>query len=225
MIAGPQLVMRGMLLGIGAAAPIGPVNVEIARRTFRAGFWAGFALGCGAVTVDIAYAVLSSLSLQAVLNRPAVLWPIQIAGIGFLLYLGMLSFRSAARVWNGGDEAPKSDSGPRHGTAYLTGLAMTLLNPMTLAFWFLAVPAAIGAIAKAPGHDLPVICIGVFIGTIAWVIGFAGAMAPIRMAGRRRRAGRHGSFLFRHRPSLACGAANLIIRPGSSGAAKGEAPA
>ena len=32
----------GILLGLGAAAPIGPVNLEIARRAMRFGFWAGF---------------------------------------------------------------------------------------------------------------------------------------------------------------------------------------
>jgi hypothetical protein len=45
---------------------------------------------------------------------------------------------------------------------------------------------SLGAITKVPGRDLPMICIGVFIGTIAWVIGISGAMA---WAGRWRRGG------------------------------------
>ena len=40
---------RGILLGWGVAVPLGPVNVEIARRTLRRGFRAGFFLGMGAV--------------------------------------------------------------------------------------------------------------------------------------------------------------------------------
>jgi threonine/homoserine/homoserine lactone efflux protein len=186
MSIGARLILRGVLLGVGAAAPIGPVNVEIARRTFRGGFWAGFTLGCGAVTVDITYAVLSSLSLQTVLGRPAVMWPVEIAGIGILLYLSFLSFRGAARAWDAKAPDQGESNLPRHGAAYGTGVLMTLLNPMTLGFWFLAVPAALGAITKEPGNDLPMICIGVFIGTIAWVIAFAGAMA---WAGRWRRSG------------------------------------
>ena len=39
---------RGILLGWGVAVPLGPVNVEIARRTLRGGFRAGFFLGMGA---------------------------------------------------------------------------------------------------------------------------------------------------------------------------------
>jgi threonine/homoserine/homoserine lactone efflux protein len=61
---------------------------------------------------------------------------------------------------------------------------MTLLNPMTLGFWFLAVPAALGAITQDPANDLPMICAGVFIGTFAWVVAFAGVLA---WAGRWRR--------------------------------------
>src|SRR5689334_15642575 len=94
-----RLIGRGIALGVGAAVPIGPVNVEIARRTFRGGFPAGFALGCGAVTIDVTYAILSSLSLKDVLTRPAVLWPITIGGIAFLFYLAFLSLRGAARDW------------------------------------------------------------------------------------------------------------------------------
>lgn len=183
---GPALISRGLVLGIGAAAPIGPVNVEIARRTFRRGFWAGFALGCGAVTVDITYAVLSSLSLQAVLKRKTLLRSVEWAGIAFLLYLSFLSFRAAARTWRGGTTIENNTSEARHGVAYLTGVLMTLLNPMTLGFWFLAVPAALGPVTTQPRRDLPLICIGVFIGTITWVIGFAGTMA---YAGRWRRSG------------------------------------
>lgn len=188
MDVGPPLLARGMLLGIGAAAPIGPVNVEIARRTLRGGFWAGFALGCGAVTVDITYAVLSSLSLRAVLNRPDVSRLIEAAGIVVLLYLAFLSFRSAALTWRGRETIEQQNVGPSHGLAYLTGILMTLLNPMTIAFWFLAVPAAVGVVTRSPGRDLPMICVGVFIGTLAWVIGFCAAMG---WAGRCRR----GSWL------------------------------
>jgi threonine/homoserine/homoserine lactone efflux protein len=162
------------------------VNVEIARRTFRGGFIAGFALGCGAVTVDVTYAILSSLSLQRLLSRPAILWTIEIAGIAFLLYLGALSLRGAVRAWHADPLAANERSAARPGVAYLTGVAMTLLNPMTVGFWFLAVPAALGAITKEPGTDLPMICAGVFLGTIGWVIGLAGALA---WAGRWRKSG------------------------------------
>ena len=57
---------------------------------------------------------------------------------------------------------------------------MTLVNPMTLAFWFTVIP---DQIPKGQTPLLPMICAGVFIGTVAWVVTFAGFMA---WAGRRR---------------------------------------
>lgn len=183
---GLRLVGRGIALGLGAAAPIGPVNVEIARRTFRQGFPAGFALGCGAVTVDVTYAILSSLSLRDLLTRPAVLWPVTVGGIAFLFYLSFLSLRGAVRDWRADPLTKPAVAQPASGAsgAYLTGLLMTLLNPMTIGFWFMAVPAALGAITANPTNDLPMICTGVFIGTIGWVFAFAGTLA---WAGQWRR--------------------------------------
>ena len=63
------LILKGVALGLGAAVPIGPVNVELARRTLRGGFSRGFALGCGAVTADVTYAILASFGLGPVLKR------------------------------------------------------------------------------------------------------------------------------------------------------------
>src|SRR5438874_8275580 len=84
-------LLKGLLLGIGAAAPIGPVNVEIARRTLKGGFPAGFALGCGAVTVDVTYAILSSFGMAQLVNHPAFYRAIQILGAMLLTVLGVMS--------------------------------------------------------------------------------------------------------------------------------------
>jgi threonine/homoserine/homoserine lactone efflux protein len=70
------------------------------------------------------------------------------------------------------------------GWAYFTGLLMTLLNPMTLLFWFTVVPATAGTGSASPARLLPVLCAGVFLATIAWVTAFSGVLA---LAGRFRR--------------------------------------
>jgi threonine/homoserine/homoserine lactone efflux protein len=172
------LVFRGILLGLGAAVPIGPVNVEILRRTLRGGFFAGFALGCGAVTVDVTYAILSSLGFGLLLNRPIFYWPLTIGGVALLTYLGVMCWLGAFRSRQTLNETESASalvaSSPASG--YITGLLMTLLNPMTLGFWFVAVPDVVSKLSQRPTHDLPIICVGVFLGTIGWVIGFAGTL-------------------------------------------------
>lgn len=183
-----QLLVKGVLLGLGAAVPIGPVNVEIARRTLRSGFRAGFALGCDAVTVDITYAAMTSLSLYSLVARPVVQMVLGVGGAILLLYLAGLCFASAARSLRAPAaalEAPATAGSLRGG--YVTGLLMTLLNPLTLAFWFLVVPAIAGQVEVGGGHraGLLIVCAGVFLGTISWVICFAGLL---NWAGQFRRS-------------------------------------
>src|SRR6476620_1411581 len=93
-----SLFAKGLLLGIGAAAPIGPVNVEIARRTLKGGFRAGFALGCGAVTVDVTYAILSSVGVAQLVNQPAFYLAGQALGAILLTVLGVISWIGAIRA-------------------------------------------------------------------------------------------------------------------------------
>lgn len=173
------IIFKGLLLGIGAAAPIGPVNVEIARRTLRGGFWCGMALGCGAVTVDVCYAILISLSLGPQLEHPRIRLALGIGGSILLAYLGILCLRSAWRrtaATDMGGEAP-----PQHlARSYVTGLLMTALNPMTLGFWLVAVPALIGNSTSHPGRELPLLCLGVFLATFGWVCFFAGTLSVLR---------------------------------------------
>jgi threonine/homoserine/homoserine lactone efflux protein len=182
------LLIKGVALGLGAAVPIGPVNVQIARRALRGGFASGFALGCGAVTVDVVYAVLSSLGLRRVVEVPAVEWALRVAGTALLAYLGTMCLRGEREAWRADAVlAPGASTRPverRHAADYVTGLLMTLLNPMTIAFWFVAVPALVGSITDDPAKDLPAVCAGVFLGTIGWVVFFS---AGLSLAGRFRR--------------------------------------
>lgn len=181
-MTGVSVFANGVLLGLGAAVPIGPVNVQIARRALREGFAAGFALGCGAVTVDVFYAVLASVGLRRMPDVGALEWTLRVGGIGLLGYLGVLCLRGERQAWRLDPFA--SGPAPSRRGAYFTGLLMTLLNPMTLAFWFVAVPALVGTITARPGRDLPKVCAGVFAGTLGWVVFFAGTLS---LAGRYRR--------------------------------------
>ena len=181
------LFAQGVALGLGAAVPIGPVNVQIARHVLRGGFAAGFAVGCGAVTVDVLYAVLASIGVQRVATIAAINWPLRILGILLLAHLGLQCFRSEREAWRldpiTGGAMPRSTA-LRRPRLYATGVLMTLLNPMTLAFWFIAVPSLAGSVAQGERRNLPIVCIGVFAGTVSWVVFYAGALA---WAGRFRR--------------------------------------
>ena len=173
-------ILSGILLGLGAAVPIGPVNVEIARRSLRSGFLAGVSLGLGAVTVDMTYAVLSALGMRPLLDNRIAIVVLTITSIAILLYLGVMSLRAAWRSMNT-DAGATLDAAPAQAvhTSYVTGLLMTALNPMTLAFWFLVVPGL------PASRDIASLIVGVFLGTVTWVLSFS---ALLSWLGRGRRA-------------------------------------
>jgi L-lysine exporter family protein LysE/ArgO len=176
-------LLSGIVLGLGAAVPIGPVNVEIARRTLTRGFGAGFALGCGAVTVDITYAILTSFGAAWLLSRDLFYWPFTIGSIALLLWLAIKSFESA-RLANRQEWIVTPNAHDLRG-AYITGVAMTFINPMTIAFWFAIVPGLAGATSSEwPRAQLPIMCLGVFGGTIGWVVTF---VSLLYLAGRYRK--------------------------------------
>jgi len=176
-------LLLGIVLGLGAAVPIGPVNVEIARRTINDGFLRGLSLGMGAVTVDVVFAFVTGLSLQHVFDLQSVRLPLLIGGTCLMLCLSVGCFRSAPQAKSKADEqlsSPNSGAKIMPGSlraAYFTGLLMTSLNPMTLAFWVVVVPAA-----KAGGQVdyLPIFCVGVFLGTSLWVISLASTISWLR---------------------------------------------
>jgi L-lysine exporter family protein LysE/ArgO len=182
------LLVNGILLGLGAAAPIGPVNVEIARRILRFGRGAGFLLGCGAVTVDVGYAMITSVTLVPVLRYPRVMTVLSVAAAVFLTYLAFLCLRSGVtghetHVDREGAISVRPASRAQH---YVTGLLLTSLNPMTLAFWFVAVPGTVAAGPARAATDLPVVCAGVFTGAFAWVCIFTGLVDRLKKFGRQR---------------------------------------
>jgi L-lysine exporter family protein LysE/ArgO len=201
------LLANGVALGLGAAAPIGPVNVEIARRVMRFGRGAGFLVGCGAVTVDVCYAVMASVTMAPVMGWPRVMAGLSVAGALFLAYLGWGCLRSAWGGHGGGEESSSSSSesvgeglvsvapefpgvySPRAKWGwghYGSGVVMTALNPMTIAFWFVGVPGAVGRLAAGAGAALPVVCGGVFAGALGWVCGFTWFVGRLRNFGGQR---------------------------------------
>ena len=61
-----EMVVKGMIIGIVASAPMGPVGVLCVQRTLNKGRWYGFATGVGAALSDIIYALMTGFGLSFV---------------------------------------------------------------------------------------------------------------------------------------------------------------
>jgi threonine/homoserine/homoserine lactone efflux protein len=159
------LLLRGLLLGFSIAAPVGPIGVLCIRRTLAGGRLVGLATGLGAATADAAYGLVAGLGLTAVASGLTTQqrW-LPLIGGGFLMVLGVRTFlaRPASQ--------PAQASAAGLAGAYLSTLALTLTNPLTI-LSFAAAFAGLGllgnGVGPAGGAALSLV-VGVFLGSAAW---------------------------------------------------------
>ena len=150
------------MLGFSIAAPVGPIGVLCIRRTIAEGRLAGFLSGLGAATADMLYGAIAAFglsALQAILIDQAN-WLRIIGGI-FLIYLGAKTFLSKPA-----EQAAQTSRGGIFG-AYLSTLALTLTNPMTI-LSFIAIFAGLQINNMSGNYLSPMLLIaGVFCGSAA----------------------------------------------------------
>ncbi|MBL9201336.1 MAG: LysE family transporter [Opitutaceae bacterium] len=152
---------KGLIIGFSIAAPVGPIGLLCIRRALAEGRWAGFASGLGAATADAVYGIVAALGLGALttLLLEHQRW-LQLGGGLFLVYLGVATFRAAPQPAAVGEKHPGNLA-----SAYLSTLALTLANPMTI-LAFLGIFAGLGNADRTGSAALLVA--GVFLGSALW---------------------------------------------------------
>lgn len=86
-------ITDGILIGISASVPLGPIGVLCIQRTLNKGRWSGFISGLGAAFSDTIYAIIAGFSLSFIVSfiEEQILW-IQIIGAIILIALGLKIF-------------------------------------------------------------------------------------------------------------------------------------
>lgn len=156
-------LLKGFILGLSIAAPVGQIGVLCIRRTLASGRLAGFVSGLGAATADACYGAVAAFGLSAVSGFLVAeqMW-LKLLGGAFLIYLGIKIFL----------EHPATDSAalPAKGLAgaYATTFLLTLANPTTI-LSFVAVFAGLGLVASGVAYsDSLGMVLGVFLGSATW---------------------------------------------------------
>lgn len=164
-----HLIILGLLLGWGAAIPIGPVNLEVIRRHLRFGFSSGFLFGLGACSADILYLILLLTGLLIILNQGFWLFGLGIVGAFILAWYGYKAVTLKPLDTFSVDEDRNIYSLPKE---WAQGLLMTLLNPYTVLFW-VSVSAELAHLSMEHRVSSGVLVgIGVLLGTVSWCFFF-----------------------------------------------------
>jgi threonine/homoserine/homoserine lactone efflux protein len=131
-----EMIIKGLLIGIIASAPMGPVGILCIQRTLNKGRWEGFATGVGASLSDIIYAIITGFGLKFVIDiieDPVIaLWLKTIGGLLLFLF-GIYTFMSKPKETV---KAVKRNKGTLLQN-FLTGFAVTVSNPLII-FLFVA---------------------------------------------------------------------------------------
>ncbi len=169
------LIIKGLVLGFSIAAPVGPIGVLCIRRTLANGFKSGLASGLGAASADAIYGSIAAAGLTLVADFLArqQLW-MGFLGGGFLIYLGIKTFRTAPRP-----EAHALEKDNAGGN-YFSTLLLTLSNPMTI-FMFVAI---FGGMSVQTGViyrlNAFLLVLGVFCGSALWWLSLSAAVSLLR---------------------------------------------
>ncbi|MBP0030767.1 LysE family translocator [Roseofilum reptotaenium CS-1145] len=158
-----SVILKGLIIGLSIAAPVGPIGILCIRRTLSQGRIAGLVSGLGAATADGFYGCIAGFGLTFISNL-FIEHQITLRLIGgfFLCYLGIQTFRSSPSK-----EEAKID-GKNLWRAYISTLFLTLTNPLTI-LSFAAIFAGFGA-GNTNGHYglALILVLSVFSGSALW---------------------------------------------------------
>jgi L-lysine exporter family protein LysE/ArgO len=180
------LFFSAIALGLGFAAPPGPVLVEAARRGVAGGFSRAFMVGLGSLLGDSVWAVVALTGAAFVVENDAGRLAVGAAGV---LWLGFLAGR-ALRLARSGELAPaRAQLAAR--SDFVVGAVAALANPYVAGFW-LAVGGGVTVSLVRKGHELglAVFFAGFLVGCVAWCafVSYLVGIASHRMTTRFVRA-------------------------------------
>jgi len=153
--------LRGFIIGISIAAPVGPIGVLCIRRTLSDGKLTGFLSGMGAASADMVYGAIAAYGLTVITNLLVenALW-LRLIGGCFLLYLGIKTFLEKPA-----DHAAQTNQKSGYFGAYISTFFLTITNPMTI-ISFAGIFAGTMSIGSTSSPLMLVA--GVFAGSAAW---------------------------------------------------------
>lgn len=161
-----HFVLFGIMLGLGASIPIGPINLEMIRRNLHYGSMIGIALGLGACFADVTYLVLIFIGAFHILVNSTVLKVVGVVGGFILFWFGFKALEVKKISTRRSIKDLKSPSFLKH---FSEGYALTLLNPLTIIFWS-SVSVTLVNMADNSKEHLIAAMIGVLLGTVFWVL-------------------------------------------------------
>lgn len=160
-----QLV-KGVIIGVVASAPMGPVGVLTVQRTLNKGRAYGWVTGVGASVSDLLYALVTGLGMSFVMDfvsNPRTMHWLQLVGAVMLFLFGVHTYKSDP------SQSMRNVSHRRgslmHNAA--TGFVVTLSNPL-IVFLFVALYARFAFVVPDHPVEQAIGYLGIVAGAVGW---------------------------------------------------------
>ncbi len=173
-----DFISKGMLIGMIASAPMGPVGVLCVQRTLNKGRWYGFITGVGAALSDIIYAGITGLGMSFVMdivNNQQNKFYLQITGSLLLLAFGVYTYRSDPTRNIHQSRGTKGSLLHNGMTAFL----VTFSNPL-IVFLFLACYAQFAFVMPNHPFEMFIGFLSIFCGALLWWYGLTWLIDKVR---------------------------------------------
>ncbi|MDX9845436.1 MAG: LysE family transporter [Tenuifilaceae bacterium] len=159
------LFVKGIIVGLLASIPLGPIGVICIQRTINKGKLSGFLSGMGAASADTVFAAIAGFSLTFIISF------IEEKQIIFQAIGGVIVFALGIKIFYTNPIKQLRRHKRKKNSLledYLSVLLVTITNPLAV-FLFIALFASLGVVAEGTNLVLSLVATsGVFIGAILW---------------------------------------------------------
>lgn len=160
-----HILILGIIIGILASIPLGPIGVLCVQRTLSRGHKSGFVSGAGAALSDLIYATLAVFGLSFIVSfvEEKILY-IQIIGVIILVFMGLRIYFTNPAVQLRKQNSQKT----KLLQDFLSTFMFTIANPLVI-FFFVTLFAAFGVAEYTTNLFAQIILVfGVYVGACAW---------------------------------------------------------
>ena len=167
--------LRGMIVGLLMAAPIGAVGAMCIKRALSDGWRRALAVGLGSATVDTLFGMVAGLGLTFIATFVSDhQTEIGVVGGAIVIIIGIATYLSPIKT-----EETKALSGHKR-RDFAAAFMLSIANPATL-LGAVALFAALGQVDPEVAPQSAVVLIsGVFCGSMAWWIFLTGMARQFR---------------------------------------------
>lgn len=173
-----NIMVKGILIGVLASAPMGPVGILCIQRTLNKGRWYGLVTGVGASVSDIIYALITGFGMSFVMDlitEPQTLFYLKVFGSLLLMAFGIYCWRT--------DPTKKMHiSGNRKGTLIhngVTAFLVTFSNPLII-FLFMALFAQFTFVIPDHPFEMFLGYLSIVAGALIWWYGLTWLIDKVR---------------------------------------------